>query len=244
MVYIPKSITSVSLIVILRIIHYIVNMKTITFTEENYLKAIYVLSGESTGRIANQSIANKLEINPATVTEMLHRLRDKKLIEYSRPEGARLTKVGKDLATKVVRKHRLWETFLVQKMDFTWAEVHEVAEQLEHLQSDKLMDQLDKLLGYPQFDPHGDPIPDRNGKLPSLKALPLSERDAGRKYRLVAVADNSPAFLTLLDKLELALNGTIEIIDIQEFDKSANVVINSKSKATLSLEVRHNLLVV
>ena len=136
------------------------------------------------------------------------------------------------------------ETFLVQKMDFTWAEVHEVAEQLEHLQSDKLMDQLDKLLEYPQFDPHGDPIPDRNGKLPSLKALPLSERDAGRKYRLVAVADNSPAFLTLLDKLELALNGTIEIIDIQEFDKSANVVINSKSKATLSLEVRHNLLVV
>jgi DNA-binding MarR family transcriptional regulator len=115
MVYIPKSITSVSLIVILRIIHYIVNMKTITFTEENYLKAIYVLLGESTGRIANQSIANKLEINPATVTEMLHRLRDKKLIEYSRPEGARLTKVGKDLATKVVRKHRLWRPFWFKK---------------------------------------------------------------------------------------------------------------------------------
>src|ERR1035441_4913844 len=100
-------------------------MKSITFTEENYLKVIYVLSGEATGRIANQAIANRLEINPATVTEMLHRLRDKRLIEYSRTDGARLTRVGKDLATKVVRKHRLWETFLVQKMDFTWAEVHE-----------------------------------------------------------------------------------------------------------------------
>lgn len=216
-------------------------MKTITFTEENYLKSIYVLTGESDGRIANQAIANKLKINPATVTEMLRRLRDKKLIEYSRSAGAKLTKMGKDLALKVIREHRLWETFLVQKMEFTWAEVHEVAEQLEHLQSDKLMKQLEKLLGYPQFDPHGDPIPDRNGKLPSLKALPLSERDAGRKYRLVAVADNSPAFLKLLDKLALTLNGTIGIIDIQDFDKSANVVINNQ---TLSWEVRHNLLVV
>ena len=219
-------------------------MKTITFTEENYLKAIYVLSGEATGRTANQAIANRLEINPATVTEMLHRLRDKKLIEYSRSDGARLTKVGKDLATKVVRKHRLWETFLVQKMDFTWVEVHEVAEQLEHLQSEKLMDQLDKLLGYPQFDPHGDPIPDKHGKLPNLKAIPLSDRGPGKRYRLIAVADNSPAFLTLLDKLELALSDTIEIIDIRIFDKSATVMINSKTKATLSWEVRHNLLVV
>ena len=219
-------------------------MKTITFTEENYLKAIYVLSGEATGRIANQSIANRLEINPATVTEMLHRLRDKKLIEYSRSDGAKLTKVGKDLATKVVRKHRLWETFLVQKMDFTWAEVHEVAEQLEHLQSDKLMDQLDTLLGYPQFDPHGDPIPDRHGKLPNLKASPLSERGPRKKYRLVAVTDNSPAFLKLLDKLALALNDAIEILEIQDFDKSMNVVLNNKTKATLSWEVSHNLLVV
>ena len=219
-------------------------MKTITFTEENYLKAIYVLSGEASGRIINLAIANKLGINPATVTEMLHRLRDKKLIEYSRVDGARLTKGGRDLALKVVRKHRLWETFLVEKMDFTWAEVHEVAEQLEHLQSDKLMDQLDKLLGYPQFDPHGDPIPDKNGRLASLKASPLSERGPRKKYRLAAVTDNSPAFLTLLDKLELALNDTIEIIDIQDFDKSMNVVIKGRTKATLSWEVTHNLLVV
>ncbi len=219
-------------------------MKTITFTEENYLKAIYVLSGEASGRIANQAIANKLEINPATVTEMLRRLRDKKFIEYSRSDGASLTRMGKNLALKVVRKHRLWETFLVQRMEFTWAEVHEVAEQLEHLRSDKLMDQLDKLLGYPQFDPHGEPIPDKNGRLPNLKAIPLSERNPGRKYRLAAVADKSPGFLALLDKLELALNDTIEILEIQDFDKSMNVVLKSKIKATLSWEVSHNLLVV
>jgi DtxR family Mn-dependent transcriptional regulator len=129
-------------------------------------------------------------------------------------------------------------------MEFTWAEVHEVAEQLEHLQSDKLMKQLDKLLGYPQFDPHGDPIPDGKGKLPNLKAIPFSERGPRKKYRVVAVSDNSPAFLKLLDNLELALNDTIELLDIQEFDKSATVVINSKSKVTLSWEVRQNLLVI
>jgi DtxR family Mn-dependent transcriptional regulator len=128
-------------------------------------------------------------------------------------------------------------------MEFTWAEVHEVAEQLEHLQSDKLMAQLDKLLGYPQFDPHGDPIPDGNGKLPSLKALPLSERESGRKYKLVAVADNSPAFLMLLDTLALGLNDTIEVNDIREYDKSLNVTLNGKTRTLLSREISLKLLV-
>ena len=218
-------------------------MKAITFTEENYVKAIYVLAGEAQGHIANRAIAARLDINPATVTEMLRRLREKKLIVYSRSTGARLTKLGRDLALKVVRKHRLWETFLVQKMDFTWAEVHEVAEQLEHLQSDKLMERLDRLLGYPQFDPHGDPIPDRHGKLPNQKALPLSERTPGRKFRLVAVADNSPAFLALLDTLKLALNDTIEIIDVREYDRSLSVILGGRTRTTLSREISDNLLV-
>ena len=218
-------------------------MTALTFTEENYLKAIIVLSGRRGGRVTNQAIAGELKINPATVTEMLRRLRNKKLVEYSRSAGATLTKAGKELALKVVRKHRLWETFLVQKMNFTWAEVHEVAEQLEHLQSDKLLEQLDKLLGYPQFDPHGDPIPDRNGALPSVKALPLAERKAGRKYRLVAVADNSPAFLNLLDGLGLALHDTIEIIDVREYDHALNVVLAGRTKTTLSPDISRNLLV-
>lgn len=219
-------------------------MNPLTFAEENYLKAIFVLSGKAPDRVLNRAIAGELKINPASVTEMLRRLRAKKLVEYSRSSGATLTKTGKEVALKVVRKHRLWETFLVQKMEFTWAEVHEIAEQLEHLQSDKLMEQLDKLLGYPQFDPHGDPIPDKNGKLPSLKAFPLSERKAGRKYTLVAVADNSPAFLTLLDTLKVALNDTIEIVGIREYDKSLNVKLDGKVTTTLSREISHNLLVV
>jgi len=218
-------------------------MTALTLTEENYLKAIIVLSGRRGGRVTNQAIAGELKINPATVTEMLRRLRNKKLVEYSRSAGATLTKAGKELALKVVRKHRLWETFLVQKMNFTWAEVHEVAEQLEHLRSDKLLEQLDKLLGYPQFDPHGDPIPDGNGKLPNLRGLPLSERRAGKKYRLVAVADNSPAFLKLLDALELALQDTIEIIDVREYDKALNVILAGRNRTTLSLEISRNLLV-
>ncbi len=218
-------------------------MKPLTFTEENYLKSIIVLSGRTRGRVTNQAIAGELKINPATVTEMLRRMREKNLVEYSRSAGATLTKGGKDLALKVVRKHRLWETFLVRKMEFTWTEVHEVAEQLEHLQSDKLIEQLDKLLGFPQFDPHGDPIPDGNGKLPSLKALPLSERASGRKYKLVAVADNSPAFLKLLDTLELGLNDTIEVNDIREYDKSLNVILNGKTRTILSREISLKLMV-
>lgn len=219
-------------------------MGTLTITEENYLKAIYVLSGEAHGRITNSAIAERLEINPATVTEMLRRLHKKRVIDYNRQEGASLTRVGRNLALKVVRKHRLWETFLVQKMEFTWAEVHEVAEQLEHLRSEKLTERLDKLLGYPQFDPHGDPIPDRNGRLPTSRAIPLSVKTPGKRYKLVGVADDSPIFLTLLDDLKLALNDTIEIRRIQKFDKSVNVLLNGKTRATLSWEISNNLLVI
>ncbi|HXX64793.1 MAG TPA: metal-dependent transcriptional regulator [Bacteroidota bacterium] len=219
-------------------------MVSLTNTEENYLKAIYVLSAEIRGRIANSAIAERLSINPATVTEMLRRLHKKRLIDYNRRQGASLSEMGRDLALKVVRKHRLWETFLVQKMAFTWAEVHEVAEQLEHLRSEKLTERLDKLLGYPQFDPHGDPIPDEKGRLPESRAIPLSEKAPGRRYRLVGVADDSPVFLTLLDDLKLALNDTIEIKQIQKFDKSVNVLLNGKARATLSWEISHNLLVV
>ena len=144
----------------------------------------------------------------------------------------------------VLRKHRLWETFLVQKMEFSWMEVHEIAEQLEHLRSDKLIEQLDKLLGHPRFDPHGDPIPDADGNMPVMGAMPLSEQSVGKKYKLVAVADSSPAFLSLLDKLQLSLNGTVELLEVQEFDRSMTVVINRKTRATLSRDVSKNLLVV
>ncbi len=216
----------------------------ISVTEENYLKAIYslMLSGEQ--RVSNQLVSERLGINPASVTDMLRKLDEKNMIEYNRTDGARLTKEGFRFASKVVRKHRLWETFLVEKMNFTWDEVHEVAEQLEHIQSDKLLDELDKFLGYPKFDPHGDPIPDSNGKLPVIKSKPLSEVEAGTKMKVIKVLDNSPAFLKYLDKQHIGLNDSIIVKEIQDFDKSVLVELKGKKEVYLSAEAAKKIYVV
>jgi DtxR family Mn-dependent transcriptional regulator len=218
-------------------------MITISVTEENYLKAIYTLASTAGKKIGNQLIAEKLDINPASVTDMLKRLDEKRMIDYTRTDGVSLTKEGLKLAIKVVRKHRLWETFLVEKMAFSWDEVHEVAEQLEHIQSDKLLDELDKLLGYPKFDPHGDPIPDRNGKLPAIKSKPLSEIEAGKKVKVVTVTDNSPAFLRYLDKQHIGLNDMITVKEILEFDGSILLELKGKKEVYLSAEAGRQLLV-
>lgn len=220
-----------------------VRMITISVTEENYLKAIYTLANQPEKKIGNQLIAEKLGINPASVTDMLKRLDEKRMIDYNRTSGVNLTKEGLKLATKVVRKHRLWETFLVEKMAFSWDEVHEVAEQLEHIQSDKLLDEMDKLLGYPKFDPHGDPIPDRNGKLPLVKSKPLAEMEVGRKVKVVTVTDNSPAFLRYLDKQHIGLNDTISVKEILEFDGSVLIELKGKKEVYLSAEAAKKLLV-
>lgn len=214
-----------------------------SITEENYLKAIYLLS-DSNKKIANLDISDSLSINPATVTEMLKKLLEKKLIKYTRAEGASLTKNGRTLALRVIRKHRLWETFLVDKLNFTWDEVHDVAEQLEHIQSAKLLEQLDLFLGYPKYDPHGDPIPDIDGNLPIFNTFPLSEGEIGTEYILSGVSNHSPSFLKLLNKFSLALNKSIEIIEIQEFDNSMSVRLNNQETTVFSQEVCKNLLVV
>lgn len=216
---------------------------SISQTEENYLKAIYLLSKSRGGRIPNLAIAQALEINPATVTEMLRKLAEKKWIDYSRPLGASLTPEGEGLALRVVRKHRLWETFLVQKMEFSWDEVHEVAEQLEHIQSQKLLDQLDRFLGYPKFDPHGDPIPDARGDFPTTKAKLLSECLPGEKMKFVAVANHTPSFLQYLDKVGFKIQHTIEIEEVHEFDKSMSVILNGEKRTMFSAEVSQGLLV-
>ncbi len=214
-----------------------------SFTEENYLKAIYSLAHSGKDRVNNQLIAEKLDINPASVTDMLRKLDEKRMIEYNRSDGAKLTKEGFRFATKVVRKHRLWETFLVDRMNFAWDEVHDVAEQLEHIQSDKLLNELDKLLGYPKFDPHGDPIPDKNGKLPVVKGRLLSEVESGRKIKVVNVADNSPGFLKYLDKQTIGLNDMITIKEIQDFDQSVLVELKGKKEVYLSAEAAKKIFV-
>lgn len=215
----------------------------ISVTEENYLKAIYSLVHAGELRVSNQLLAEKLGINPASVTDMLRRLDEKRMIDYNRTDGAKLTKEGFRFASKVVRKHRLWETFLVEKMNFTWDEVHEVAEQLEHIQSDKLLDELDKLLGYPKFDPHGDPIPDKTGKLPVIKSRPLAEAETGRKMKVINVVDNSPAFLKYLDKQNIGLNDMITVKEIQDFDKSVLVELKGKKEVYLSAEAAKKIFV-
>lgn len=217
--------------------------QAISFTEENYLKTIYTLSRQSKGKIANLSIAEMLHINPATVTEMLKKLNEKNLIDYNRIDGAALTPQGEALALKVIRKHRLWETFLVNKLAFTWDEVHEIAEQLEHIQSDKLIRQLDKLLGFPKFDPHGDPIPDKNGQLPQSQTFPLITVEEPGSFKLIGVANHTTAFLQYLDKIKMTINDKIEVKEIQEFDHSMVIRIGNRTPVMISSEVAKNLLV-
>ncbi len=216
-------------------------MTVLTSTEENYLKTIYGLSNETDTKIANLSIAEKLNINPATVTEMLRRLNEKKYIDYNRVDGATLTESGRLLALQIIRNHRLWETFLEKKLGFTWVEVHEIAEQLEHVRSQKLIEKLDNFLGHPKFDPHGDPIPDAEGKLPKTNSIPLSEIAGPGKFKITGVSNESTLFLKFLDKLQLNIGDLLEVKEIQDFDNSMFVVLNNSKNTMFSNEVAKHL---
>lgn len=215
----------------------------ISITEENYLKAVFSATHLSEGRVGNQIIAEKLTVNPASVTEMLRKLQNKKLIEYTRTDGAKLTKEGLKAALKVIRKHRLWETFLVIHLNFKWDEVHEVAEQLEHIQSDKLLDELAAFLGNPGFDPHGDPIPDKNGKMQNMKCKILSDAAIGQKVKVVKVNDNAASFLKYLDKQGIALADKIIVKEIQDFDQSVLVELKGKKEVYLSAAAAKKIMV-
>lgn len=216
-------------------------MTSLTSTEENYLKVIYGLSNDTDAKIANLSIAEKLSINPATVTEMLRRLNEKKLIDYNRIDGATLTTKGQYLALQIIRNHRLWETFLEKKLGFNWTEVHEIAEQLEHVRSQKLIEKLDDFLGHPKFDPHGDPIPDADGKIPESNSIHLAEIREPGIFKITGVGNESSAFLQFLDKIGLNIGDQIEVKEIQDFDNSMFVVLNGAKNTMFSNEVSKNL---
>jgi DtxR family Mn-dependent transcriptional regulator len=188
-------------------------------SEENYIKAIHHLQ-DGNKLVSTNEIAHQMNTKASSVTDMLKKLSDKKLAEYVPYKGSRLTNSGVNCANQIVRKHRLWEVFLVEKLDFAWDEVHEVAEQLEHIQSRKLIDELDKYLCFPKQDPHGDPIPDRNGNYEEIQMVPLSQMQKGDKGRLSNVLDSSSGFLKYLDRHEIQLGSAIEIIEREEFDKS------------------------
>ena len=214
-------------------------------TEENYLKAIYKLAEAEpqTAGVSTNRIAAALATRAASVTDMLRRLADKELLNYEKYRGVQLTAEGQRLALLTIRKHRLWEVFLVQQLGFNWDEVHEVAEELEHVQSPLLMRRLDAFLGYPALDPHGDPIPAEDGAVrrPATRLLAdLGVRETGT---LAAVKNTSAPFLQYLDKVGLQLGARIEVLDKVPFDNSLEIRINCERNALVSAEVSRNLFV-
>jgi DtxR family Mn-dependent transcriptional regulator len=197
-----------------------------TFSEENYLKTIYHLTTNSDAEISTNAIAEMMMTKASSVTDMLKKLAEKDLVNYKKYQGVSLTDKGKLAAKMIVRKHRLWEVFLVEKLDFPWDEVHDIAEQLEHIKSDQLIDKLDDFLGNPTEDPHGDPIPDAKGKIIKVEKLSLSELNENQIGICVGVKDSSPEFLKYLDKNKIALGVVIKVNSIEAFDLSFNVKIN------------------
>jgi len=214
-----------------------------TLSEENYLKAIYHLEKQGNGKVSATAIADELTNNPASVIDMLKKLSEKKLIQYDKRKGAVLTANGNKIAVLIVRKHRLWEVFLHDKLGYSWDEVHDIAEQLEHIRDYDLPDRLEKFLGYPKYDPHGDPIPQSNGHLPTVTSKPLSEVEVNRKIRITNVSDSSADFLRYLEKQGISLHQTITVKEIQDFDKSVLVELKGKKEVYLSAEAARKIFV-
>ena len=199
-----------------------------TLSEENYLKTIFHLITATKSDVSTNAIAEKMETKASSVTDMLKKLAEKELVHYKKYQGVSLTEKGNLSAKMIVRKHRLWEVFLVEKLQFNWDEVHEIAEELEHIKSETLINRLDVFLGNPTKDPHGDPIPDENGKITKIEKLLLSDFNLNEIGICVGVKDTSPQFLQYLDKQKIALGSQIKIISKEDFDQSTTIEIENK----------------
>lgn len=213
-----------------------------TFSEENYLKAIYHLTTSSEAEVSTNAIAEMMETKASSVTDMLKKLSEKDLINYKKYQGVSLTENGKLAAKMIVRKHRLWEVFLVDKLDFSWDEVHDIAEQLEHIKSEQLINKLDDFLGNPTEDPHGDPIPDAQGRIIKVEKQLLSELNEKQVGICVGVKDTSSEFLKYLDKQGIALGSKIECVSKESFDLSLKIKVNER-ELTISNKIASNLFV-
>jgi len=214
-----------------------------SFAEENYLKIIYRLSEVTEEDISTNAVAELAQTKAASVTDMLRKLAEKGWVNYQKYQGVRLTEEGQKIALSIVRKHRLWEVFLVEKMGFNWDEVHEIAEQLEHIDSDELIIKLDAFLDFPKTDPHGDPIPNREGIIPELGYLHLSDIKVNQRCVLMGVAKDSAIFLQLLTKLNLSLGTKLMIQEINDFDRSLVVKVENSPPVFISHEVARNILI-
>lgn len=212
-----------------------------TLAEENYLKAIYHLSLNDLSVSTNQ-IAAALCTKAASVTDMLKKLADKELINYEKYQGVTLTFAGEKIALQIIRRHRLWEYFLVEKLNFRWDEVHEMAEELEHISSVELIDRLDQFMDCPKHDPHGDPIPDKDGNFKKHELLPVASLKLNETGIISGVRDHSPGFLQYLEKQQLTIGKKIKIADIITYDNSMMLEVE-KSITHISREVAKNLLI-
>ncbi|GAA3980017.1 metal-dependent transcriptional regulator [Pedobacter ginsengiterrae] len=212
-----------------------------SFTEENYLKVIYHLA-EKTNNVQTNAIAEQIQTKPASVTDMIKKLADKGFVDYVKYQGVTLTEKGKQAAIDIVRKHRLWEVFLVDKLNFKWDEVHDVAEELEHIKSVDLIERLDEFLGFPKSDPHGDPIPDKNGRFAKTQFIKLIELSINDSGTITGVSQHSSAFLKHLEKLGLTLGKEIQITDVTDFDGSVEIVVDNR-QINISREVAKHILI-
>ncbi|SFP09367.1 iron (metal) dependent repressor, DtxR family [Chitinophaga sp. YR627] len=218
-------------------------MMNLTIAEENYIKSIYKLEEEGQEAVSTNALAGELETKPASVTDMAKKLKEKKLISYEKYQGINLTAEGKKAALNIIRRHRLWECFLVDKLSFSWEEVHELAEELEHVRSEKLINRLSEFLGNPQIDPHGDPIPDAQGKMGKPRPQTPLDKARAKRLEVVAVSDKSTALLEFLNAKGIRLGTQLDVIERYEFDNSIELKIRNQPAFTISEQVSKNIMV-
>ena len=213
-----------------------------TTSEENYIKSIYHLQ-QDTGLVNTNSLAAEMQTRPASVTDMLKKLKTKKLLQYEKYKGFKLNEAGKKAALDVVRKHRLWEFFLVEKLQFDWDKVHPIAEELEHISSKELVQRLDNFLGNPSFDPHGDPIPDKHGKIPVINQQSLPDIPLKKTVTVSSVSNQTPQMLEMLKHYNIALGTSITVLKHFEFDGSLEIKVLKQSACIISEQVAKNVFV-
>ena len=209
-------------------------------SEENYLKSIYNLSDSGNKIVTTNSISKILNIEPASVTDMIKKLSKKNLIYHEKYKGTKISKNGITVALQIIRRHRLWEVFLYEKLNFNWDEIHEVAEELEHVSSDQLIDNLDKYLKYPKIDPHGDPIPNKLGEIDFVDKISISDLKVKEKGIVSRIIKEDEGFFNLLNKLKIEIGTEVVILDKIDYDGSLDVLINNKS-VIISKEIAENI---
>ncbi|MCW3092759.1 MAG: metal-dependent transcriptional regulator [Ferruginibacter sp.] len=213
-----------------------------SISEENYIKSIYHLQ-QQTDTVTTNSLANELQTRPASVTDMLKKLQVKNLLEYEKYKGFRLNATGNKVALNIVRRHRLWEYFLVTKLGFEWDKVHAIAEELEHISSKDLIQKLDNFLNYPQTDPHGDPIPDVHGKIPVIRQVSIAEVPVKKNVTVSSVGNQSPEMLELLDHYHIGIGTSLKVTMRFSFDGSVEIKVLKQAACIISEQVAKNIFV-